>query len=105
MPRSCTVWSGNAAVNAGHPPAIGNLNGICYVSCDTITNWGCANLGGRSITINGGPLACSAGPIPAPKTAGYNVIDVSAGTDTQTQIFWGGTWVNTCSIPSGGLDF
>jgi fibronectin type 3 domain-containing protein len=103
-PRSCTVWSGNA-VNAGHPPAIGNLNGICYVSCDTITNWGCANLGGRSITINGGPLACSAGPIPAPKTAGYNVIDVSAGTDTQTQIFWGGTWVNTCSIPSGGLDF
>jgi hypothetical protein len=50
-------------------------------------------------------LACSAGPIPAPKTAGYNVIDVTAGTDTQTQIFWGETWVNNCSIPAGGLDF
>jgi fibronectin type 3 domain-containing protein len=104
-PRSCTVWSGNA-VNAGHPPAIGSLNGICYVSCDTITNWGCANINGdRTITINGGPLGCGGYPIPAPKTAGYNVIDVSAGTYPQATIFWGGTWVNTCSIPAGGLDF
>ncbi|MGB8294590.1 MAG: fibronectin type III domain-containing protein [Polyangia bacterium] len=106
-PRSCTVWSGNA-VNAGHPPVIGSTNGICYVTCDTITNWGCANINGdRTITINGAPLACSAGPIPAPKTAGYDVIDVSASTDngTQATIFWGGTWVNNCSIPAGGLDF
>jgi fibronectin type 3 domain-containing protein len=103
-PRSCTVWSGNA-VNAGHPGAIGSTNGICYVTCDTITNWGCANINGdRTITINGGPLACG-GAIPASKTAGYNVIDVSAGPNTQATIFWGGTWVNTCSIPAGGLDF
>ncbi|HJX64835.1 MAG TPA: fibronectin type III domain-containing protein [Polyangia bacterium] len=104
-PRSCTVWSGNA-VNAGHPPAIGSLNGICYVSCDTITNWGCANINGdRTITINGGPLGCGGSPIPAPKTPGYNVIDVSAGPYPEATIFWGGTWVNTCSIPGGGLDF
>jgi fibronectin type 3 domain-containing protein len=104
-PRSCTVWSGNA-VSAGHPPAIGNLDGICYVTCDPITNWGCSNTDGRSITINGGPLACSAGPIPAAKTPGYDVIDVSAGTYAGAQVFWGAsTWVNNCSIPSGGLDF
>ena len=103
-PRSCTVWSG-AGVNPGHPPAIGTLNGICYVTCDTITNWGCANTDGRSITINGVPLACSALPIPAPRTAGYDVIDVSAGTSTAAQVFWGGTFDNTCTIPSGGLDF
>jgi hypothetical protein len=92
-------------VNPGHPPAIGTLNGICYVTCDTITNWGCANTDGRSITINGVPLACSALPIPAPRTAGYDVIDVSAGTSTAAQVFWGGTFDNTCTIPSGGLDF
>jgi cellulose 1,4-beta-cellobiosidase len=104
-PRSCTVWSGNA-VSSGHPPAIGTLSGICYVTCDPITNWACANTDGRSITINGGPLACSAGPIPAAKTPGYYVIDVSAGTYTGAQVFWGAsTWVNNCSIPSGGLDF
>jgi fibronectin type 3 domain-containing protein len=104
-PRSCTVWSGNA-VNAGHPGPINSTNGICYVTCDTITNWGCANINGdRTITINGGPLGCGGYPIPAPKTAGYNVIDVSAGTYTQATIFWGGTWVNNCSIPAGGLDF
>jgi hypothetical protein len=103
-PRSCTLWSGNA-VNAGHPGPIGTTNGICYVTCDTITAWGCANTDGRTITINGVPLACSAGPIPAPKTAGYNVIDVTAGTSAQATIFWGGTWANACSIPAGGLDF
>ena len=104
-PRSCTVWSGNA-VSAGHPPAIGTVNGICYVTCDTITNWGCASINGdRTITINGGPLGCGGYPIPAPKTAGYNVIDVTAGTSTAAQLFWGGTWVNNCSIPAGGLDF
>ena len=104
-PRTCTVWSGNA-VNVGHPGAIGSTNGICYVTCDTITNWGCANTDGRSITINGIPMACGATPIPAAKTAGYNVIDVTAGTNTQATIFWSTTaWGNTCSIPSGGLDF
>jgi fibronectin type 3 domain-containing protein len=105
-PRSCTVWSGTA-VNEGHPGPINSTNGICYVTCDTITNWGCANInsGDRTITINGGPLGCGGFPIPAPKTAGYNVIDVSAGAYPQATIFWGGTWVNNCSIPAGGLDF
>jgi hypothetical protein len=50
-------------------------------------------------------LGCGGYPIPAPKTAGYNVIDVTAGTSTAAQLFWGGTWVNNCSIPAGGLDF
>jgi hypothetical protein len=99
------VWSGNA-VNAGHPPAVGTVSGICYVTCDPMTNWGCANMEGRSITINSGPLACGGSPIPAPKTAGYNVIDVSVGTYPGAQVFWGApTWVNNCSIPTGGLDF
>jgi len=35
---------------------------------------------------------------PTPKTAGYNVIDVSAGP-TPRPLSFGGTWGNNCSIP------
>jgi hypothetical protein len=78
------------------------------VTCDTITNWNCygSDYASRTIRINGSQLACAAGPIPAAKTAGYNVIDISGGTDTQDEIFWWGTYSSTaCAIPYGGLDF
>jgi fibronectin type 3 domain-containing protein len=98
VPRGCTVASGNS----------GNFNTVdrkCFVTCDTITGWNCSNTDGRTITINGGPLACGAMPIPAPKRSGYNVIDVSAGTLAFASLAWWGTANATCSIPSGGLDF
>jgi hypothetical protein len=44
-------------------------------------------------------------PVPAAKKTGYNVIDVTAGTPDYTEIYWWGTFSNTCSIPTGGLDF
>jgi cellulose 1,4-beta-cellobiosidase len=108
-PRSCTVVSGNnppAPATAGHTGQFGTLDGRCFVTCDTISGWGCSNTDGRSVTINGGPLACGATPIPAAKRSGYNVIDVSAGTSMPyAEIYWWGAFVDTCSIPSGGLDF
>jgi hypothetical protein len=102
-PRTCTVVSGMAA--NGHTALFGTLAGMCFVTCDTISGWGCVNTTGRSVTINGAPLTCGALPIPAAKTPGFNVIDVTAGTSTIASIYWWGTWSITCTIPSGGLDF
>ena len=96
--------SGLAA--SGHTPNFNTLAGMCFVTCDDpITMWGCSNTAGRSITINGGLLSCGALPIPAAKRAGYNVIDVSAGTLDYASIYWIATWSTSCTIPAAGLDF
>ena len=103
-PRSCTVVSGNVA--KGHAGLFNTLAGRCFVTCDTFQGWNCANTGDRSVTINGGPMACGALPVPAPKRAGYTIFDVSAGTIAYSEIYWWGpTFNDTCSIPAGGLDF
>jgi fibronectin type 3 domain-containing protein len=111
-PRSCRVVSGNnppAPATAGHPGKFLITGPLCYVTCDTITNWNCygSDYGsGRTIRINGSQLSYGGGPIPAPKTTGYNVIDISAGTDTQDEIWWWGAYsTNSCTIPGSGLDF
>ena len=102
-PRSCTVVFGTAA--DGHTGLFGTTAGRCFVTCDSIAGWNCANAGNRSVTINGGRLSCGALPVPAAKKTGYNVIDVTAGTPDYTEIYWWGPFSNTCSIPTGGLDF
>ena len=112
-PRSCRVVSGSdppaPATSAGHPGKFLTTGPLCYVTCDTITNWNCygSDYGsGRTIRINGSQLSCGGGPIPAPKTTGYNVIDISSGTDAQDEIWWWGTYnANSCTIPGSGLDF
>jgi fibronectin type 3 domain-containing protein len=104
-PRSCTVWSG--AAGGGHPGKFNTVGPICYVTCDVISGgWGCYwQYAARTININGSQLSCGTTPVPAAKTPGYTVIDVSAGTVTQDEIWWWGTYNSPCSIPSGGLDF
>jgi len=112
-PRSCRVVSGSGppapATSAGHPGKFLTTGPLCYVTCDTITNWNCygSDYGsGRTIRINGSQLSYGGGPIPAPKTTGYNVIDISSGTDAQDEIWWWGTYnANSCTIPGSGLDF
>jgi len=111
-PRSCRVVSGNnppSPASAGHPGKFLTTSPLCYVTCDRIDNWNCYTYATpRTFRINGTQLTCAAGPIPPAKTAGYNVIDVSAGTDAQLQdeIWWWGLYNDAaCAIPSGGLDF
>ena len=106
--RNCTVVSGAGA--NGHTGFFNTYGGLCFVTCDTIQGWGCANTDARSVSINGGPVTCGATPIPPAKTAGYNVIDVSAGdpnagAKNYSEIYWWGTWSSSCTIPAGGLDF
>jgi fibronectin type 3 domain-containing protein len=107
-PRNCIVASG-AATN-GHPALFGTFDGVCYVSCDVFQGWGCSNTETRTVTMNGSPLACGYTPIPAAKTSGFNVIDVSAadqnnGGHDYASLFWWGTWSTSCTIPATGLDF
>jgi fibronectin type 3 domain-containing protein len=108
IPRNCIVASG-AGTN-GHPALFGTFNGVCYVSCDVFQGWGCSNTETRTVSINGSPLNCGTLPIPAAKTSGFNVIDVSAadqnnGGHDYASLFWWGTWSTTCTIPVTGLDF
>jgi fibronectin type 3 domain-containing protein len=102
-PRSCTVVSGTTA--SGQSGPFDTTGGKCFVTCDTIVGWGCSNTDGRTVRINGSQLNCGATPIPAAKRSGYNVIDVTPGTLTYASVYWWNIYNNTCSIPSGGLDF
>jgi fibronectin type 3 domain-containing protein len=103
-PRDCTVVSGATA--NGHTGKFNTTNPICFVTCDVINGgWGCYwQAAARTITINGSQLSCGTTPVPAPKTAGYTVIDLSAG-GTQDEIWWWGTFNSPCNIPGTGLDF
>jgi fibronectin type 3 domain-containing protein len=111
-PRSCTVVSGtnpSPGAGAGQTGPFGTLGGVCFVSCDVFQGWNCSNTETRTVSINGSPLNCGTLPIPAAKTSGFNVIDVSAadpnGGHAYASLFWWGTWSTTCTIPGTGLDF
>jgi hypothetical protein len=100
----------SGAATNGHPALFGTFDGVCYVSCDVFQGWGCSNTETRTVTMNGSPLACGYTPIPAAKTSGFNVIDVSAadqnnGGHDYASLFWWGTWSTSCTIPATGLDF
>ena len=110
-PRDCRVVSGTTplapAPSPGHTGKFGTTGAICFVTCDSITGgWACYGTDGRTITINGSPVGCASMPIPAAKTLGYNVIDITAGPHDYAEIWWWGTYyTGTCTIPAAGLDF
>jgi endoglucanase len=64
----------------------GNFNttgAACLRTSQTVNGWGCSNLDGRTVSVNGGTATptCGAGPFPLPKyTDGYTYFTVTAGT-------------------------
>ncbi len=71
----------------------GNFNttaAACYRTSQAINGWGCANFGGRTVSVNGGTATstCGAGPFPLAKSAdGYTYFSVTAGTYPWASIY------------------
>jgi len=66
----------------------GTTGAYCFRTASTINGWGCSNLTGRTIKINGASVAsCGALPMPA-RYNGYYYFDVSAGTVDYASIYW-----------------
>lgn len=64
----------------------GNFNStgpVCLRTSQPINGWGCSNLDGRTVSVNGGPArtTCGAGPFPIARTGdGFTYFSVTAGT-------------------------
>jgi len=97
-PRACQEYSMSPTTNVTLqfntivPPA--NKNAFCFVTCDKVTGWGCAEFDGRTETINGQATACGAA-LPASRNGAYT-FSSSAGTLAYASITWWGT-ANACA--------
>ena len=74
------------------------VGAFCFTTCDNITSggWGCMNMAGRTITVNGTAMTCppnggaGGSTLPA-KVNGAYTFSVSAGTYGYASIDWWGT--------------
>ncbi len=73
-PNAITVSNGNS----------GNFNttgATCYRTAATINGWGCYNMAGRTVSVNGGAATATCGAMPIAKwTDGYTYFAFTAGT-------------------------
>ena len=71
----------------GKTGEFGTKNAFCFRTPDNITGWGCSNLTGRTLKVNGVAETCAALPLPA-KINGYYYFDVTAGDVDYASIYW-----------------
>ncbi len=65
---------------------------VCLRTSAAVNGWGCSNLDGRTVSVNGGAAtgACGAGPFPLSKASdGYTYFSVTAGTYPWASLY---TW-------------
>jgi hypothetical protein len=73
----------------------GNFNptgAVCLRTSAAVNGWGCSNLDGRTVSVNGGAAsgACGAGPFPLARSAdGYTYFSVTAGAYPWASLY---TW-------------
>ena len=72
---------------SGNSGTFGTTGTFCFRTADNIAGWGCGNLTGRTIKVNGVLKECAALPLPA-KVNGYYYFDVSAGGVDYASIYW-----------------
>ena len=94
-PRACPV-----ATSQTFQPNPQTTGAFCLITCDAIAGWGCANMEGRTITVNGTAVTCppeggSGGSTLPAKVNGAYTFNVSAGTYGYASIDWWGT-VTAC---------
>jgi len=68
----------------------GNFNttgSVCKRTSANIAGWGCSNLTGRTVKVNGVAVACGAA-LPAKTATGYYYFDVSAGAYSWASLYW-----------------
>jgi len=76
--------TGNGSGNSGN---FGTTGEFCFRTPDNITGWGCSNLTGRTLKVNGVTTTCGAASLPA-KVNGYYYFDASAGSVDYASIYW-----------------
>jgi hypothetical protein len=76
--------TGSGSGNSGN---FGTTGAFCFRTADNITGWGCANLTGRTLKVNGVTVTCGTLPLPA-KVNGYYYFDASAGGVDYASIDW-----------------
>ena len=98
------------AANSSGYGNTGNFNTLgtfCFVTCDTIPNWGCDSFTNtvRTVTVNGTAVTCGSA-LPA-KKSGYYYFAIGAGSASQAHtwdaIHWSGTAATSCPAPAGGF--
>lgn len=76
--------TGTGSANTGN---FGTTGPFCFRTPDNISGWGCSNLTGRTLKVNGVTTTCGAASLPA-KVNGYYYFDVSAGSVDYASIYW-----------------
>jgi len=97
-PRACPV-----AAAQNFTPNPQTTGAFCFVTCydiNTVGGWGCSNMNGRTITVNGTSVTCppnggSGGSTLPAKINGAYTFNVSAGTYGYAAVGWWGTAI-TC---------
>jgi cellulose 1,4-beta-cellobiosidase len=80
---SGTTPCANPITFTGNTNNFNTTGAVCYRTSATVNGWGCYNMDGRTIRINGNTTAtaCGAGPLPLAKHSdGFTYFSVSAGT-------------------------
>ncbi len=53
---------------------------VCFKTAQNVRGWGCSNMEGRTVSVNGVAVTCGAGPFPLPKSSdGYTYFSATAG--------------------------
>ncbi len=76
--------TGTGSASSGN---FGTVGEFCFRTPDNINGWGCSNLTGRTLKVNGVTETCGALPLP-PKVNGYYYFDASAGSVDYASIYW-----------------
>jgi endo-1,4-beta-xylanase len=76
---SCTAVSGGQSGN------FNTTGAICFTVTGTINGWGCSNIDGRTVSVNGTATTC--GKLPVPGSSPYT-FSFTAGSYTWASFYW-----------------
>lgn len=79
-------------LSGGQSGNFDTMGPFCFRTPDEIEGWGCSNLGGRTLKVNGVMFACGTMPLPA-KIAGHTYFEATAGEFPWASIHWWGKFV------------
>ena len=80
--------SGTSACKAVTGGQSGNFNttgAICFTVTGTINGWGCSNVDGRTVTVNGAAASCGQAPLPGSSPYTFSF---SAGAYNWASFYW-----------------
>jgi endo-1,4-beta-xylanase len=73
------------AVSGGQSGNFNTTGAICFTVTGTINGWGCSNIDGRTVSVNGTATTC--GKLPVPGSSPYT-FSFTAGSYTWASFYW-----------------